>query len=99
MGDEVEGKWIAATNENEVIARDNRLLLEKVNALEVEKNLRNENEISVSTITDMQASMDEMKCSYEEICTRTDVISKKNQVLSGDNEELKLSNAVLQAEK
>ena len=72
--DEVEGKWIAATNENEDIARDNRLLLEKVNALEAEKNnLINENEISVSTIDDMQVSMDEMKSSYEEICTKPDL--------------------------
>ena len=59
----------------------------------------NENQVHVSTIDDMQVSMDEMNSKYEGICTSADLVSKENQVISGDYEMMKLSNTVLQEAK
>ena len=61
-----EVQVLIAAKRNELFANENRLLVEKINATGVEKNnLMNEIEISVSTIDDMQVSMDEMKSRYE----------------------------------
>ena len=48
--------------ENEVIGSKDRCLLEKSNTMEVEKNnLLDENKVHLSTICDMQVSIDEGK--------------------------------------
>ena len=83
-----------------IIASENKLLTEKINAMEVEKNnLINEDKVHALAIDDIQVSMDEMKSNYEEIFEGADLVSNGNQLLSGDNSKLKASDAVLQAEK